>query len=230
MGLSDKVCVCGDARQGIYHQDGLDIGARMQLDLYELKKHYRIGPRIARVADRLMPPKAGDLSLEQTCNYNAAQFGESTAEMHVCSTVDEQFEKLMDNLRVQVLAFAGDHIGILCARRSTAQDLYTRFQGTEFEDDVDLYHGKGTGFGEGKIIHIMTLHSSKGTEFRAVHLFATEELTSPHFRRTTLAYTGVTRAKTVLRAYRTGSTTEKVRAAFTDPKHVDVGDIFPGAP
>jgi len=61
--LSDKICVSGDIRQGIFHQDGLNIGEKLGLKSYVLEKHYRIGQRIARVADTLLPPETGMPSL-----------------------------------------------------------------------------------------------------------------------------------------------------------------------
>jgi len=225
--LSDKICVSGDIRQGIFHQDGLNIGEKLGLKSYVLEKHYRIGQRIARVADTLLPPETGMPSLEQSSNYNAKLYGTSTAEMHSCSSKDAEFEKMIEELKVQVLAFQGDHIGVLCAKRETAKDVYSRFQGTEFANQVEIYGGPGTGFGDGKTIHVLTLHSAKGTEFRAVHLFATEEWKKHPFNRTTLAYTAITRAKTALRAYRTGDTSHRLEAAFARPKHVEFDELFP---
>lgn len=66
--LSDNVCICGDARQGIYQRDGLDVAAKLGLQQHVLKRHFRIGQRVARVADRLMPPEDGQNSLEATSN------------------------------------------------------------------------------------------------------------------------------------------------------------------
>lgn len=223
--LSDKICICGDLRQGIYHNDGLAIVEKMNLRRYTLKRHYRIGQRIAQVADRLMPPADGEASLEATSNYNAKLYGASSANMHECSDRDEQFMRLKDILSVQLDAFKGDSIGLLCGKKDTVTEVVDFFKGTEFEKYLASV---ADGFGDGRVIHVMTMHSAKGLEFRSVHMFGVEELKYYPLNRTKLAYTAITRAKTALNAYRSGPTRAALEAAFAEPKHIELDDIFPG--
>ncbi|PXV52085.1 UvrD/REP helicase N-terminal domain-containing protein [Dyella jiangningensis] len=181
LSLSENVCVCGDIKQGIYQRDGLDIAADMGLEKHTLTRHYRIGQRIAQVADRLLEPPSPAQSLEATSNYNPKIQGTPSAELHRCIDRDEQFSKLCELLAVQLVAFTGEKIGIFCGKRSTAAELAERFEGTEFEKNV-CYHATDTdGFASDARIHIMTMHSAKGVEFRAVHLFGIE-VNRPVFR------------------------------------------------
>lgn len=226
--LADKVCICGDTQQGIYHKDGMSVGQRLGLTSYRLKTHYRIGQEIARVADRILPQAEGHPSLAASSNYNASVQGESSATLHKCADRAAQFDEMFQRIEVQLKAFPGDWIGILCAKRDTTQEVYERFKGTSLESKVHIYGGSEGGLGPGPI-QIMTMHSSKGLEFRAAHLFGIEEMRHGPLSNPTLAYTAVTRAKTTLHAYSTGRTSAEVEGAFAPPSLVDIKDIFPGA-
>jgi superfamily I DNA/RNA helicase len=226
--LSDNVCICGDPRQGIYNKDGMTAADRLGLKKHTLKTHYRIGQKIARVADRLIPPEDGQPSLEATCNYNPKAEGESSAEMHACADRNEQFQEMLDLITVQLDAFKDEMIGVFCGKKETLAELRQRFDATDIADTVCV-HGvdAGASFGGRRRIHVLTIHSAKGTEFRAVHLFAAEELRKFPMNRRQLGFTAVTRAKTALHAYRTGETNNPLENAFSRPSHIDLGDLFP---
>lgn len=226
--LSDRVCICGDNRQSIYHKNGLEVAAKLDLKEYQLVNHFRIGHEIARVADRLQPPADGTRSLEESSNYNLKEFGKSSAVMHPHESRDEQFVRMLDSIRIQLDAFSVDSIGIFCGRRETLGELRARFNATDLADMVAVYGvDKDASFTNGKRIYVMTLHSSKGTEFRAVHMFGVDELSSGGLQRTNLSYTGVTRAKTSLAAYRAGSTTIKLEHAFSVPAQFSFENLLP---
>lgn len=227
--LSDNVCICGDARQGIYQRDGLDVAAKLGLQQHVLKRHFRIGQRVARVADRLMPPEDGQNSLEATSNYNPKEQGASSAAMHSLGSRDDQFSKLLELVRVQLDSFVGDTIGIFCGTKDSLVDLRERFNATDLAEKVSV-HGvdDDSTFMDGRPIHALTIHGAKGTEFRAVHLFATEDLLKFPMNRRRLGFTAITRAKTSLNAYRTGETNKPLENAFAEPKHFDLDDLLPG--
>ena len=215
--LSDRVCICGDSRQGIYNRDGLNVAGTLSLQQHVLTRHFRIGQKIARVADRLLPPAGGTPSLEDTSNYNPKTQGESSAKMLQCASRDEQFNQMVDFIRVQLDAFNDDTIGIFCGTRETLAELRERFNQTDLAEYV-FVHGidENATFNGERRIHALTIHGAKGTEFRAVHLYATEDLANFPLNRSRLAYTAITRAKTSLLAYRTGPTNVRLENAFSE--------------
>ncbi|CAG9171637.1 UvrD-helicase domain-containing protein [Cupriavidus respiraculi] len=228
LSLSDNVCICGDERQGIYQRDGLSVADKLGLNQHRLDRHFRIGHKIARVADRLQPPDDGTKSLENSSNYDMKLYGESSAKLHPKESRDAQFTRMVELLRIQLDAYTGDSIGIFCGRTETLHELRARFNETDLSDTVSVYGvDSDARFTNGKRIHVMTLHSSKGTEFRAVHMFGIEELATPGLQRTRLSYTGVTRAKTSLNAYRSADTTVKLEHAFAEPAAFTLEDLLP---
>lgn len=226
--LSDNVCVCGDDRQGIYQQNGIQISELENLEAYHLDKHFRIGQAIAKVADRLMPPADGATNLEDTCNYDPAVQGKSTAELHPCDSREAQFDLMIEKIRLQLDAFNGDSIGIFCPKQEDRSELRDRFDNTDLIDSA-FVHGVDdqATFSSTKPIHVLTLHGSKGTEFRCVHIFGAENLTRFPLNRTKLSYTGVTRAKTALNVYRTGQTTVKLENAFAKKQLFSLDNLLP---
>lgn len=227
--IAENICVCGDLKQSIYHQDGLKAAEALELKKYSLSSHYRIGHRIARVADRLLPPLTPGESLEATSNYDERKLGTSSAKLHTLPSRDEQFEKMLEILNIQVAAYAGDRIGILCGKRSTAKYVHQRLLDTDLAATSCCHLVDGTDFTNDAQVHVMTMHSSKGVEFRAVHMFGIEELRDGPLNNHTLSYTAVTRAKTALNAYSTGATNPELEHAFAEPRHMTIDALFPGA-
>ncbi|RYH66144.1 MAG: superfamily I DNA/RNA helicase [Alcaligenaceae bacterium] len=227
LSLSDNVCICGDARQGIYHRNGLDISHALGLSHHLLQKHFRIGHKIARVADRLMPPAEGAESLESSSNYNVKIYGESSANLHALESRDDQFAAMIELIRIQLDAFKDDTIGIFCGTKESLHDIRERFNQTDLSDKI-FVHGvdDGASFGGGRTIHALTIHGAKGTEFRAVHLFGIEELKDFPMNRRRLGFTAITRAKTSLNAYRTGETNSPLENSFSQPTHFGLDDLL----
>lgn len=226
--LSDNVCICGDDNQGIYQKDGLEAINQLNLEMHILKRHFRIGHNIAKVADRLCPPAAGEPGLEATSNYNLRIQGESSAKMHTCSSINEQFSLMLELIRVQLDAFIDDSIGIFCAKKEHVSDLKARFSATDLSELV-VAHGleSDASFSSNKKIHILTIHAAKGTEFKSVHVFRAEELKFYPFNRRRIGYTAITRAKTALNVFLTGETNKPLENAFSTPAHIDIDDLFP---
>lgn len=225
--LSNNVCICGDARQGIYHKDGLAVEESLGLTRHTLKRHFRIGQRIARVADRLLPPAEGFDTLDATSNYNPKTQGESSAKMHVCEDRIGQFTQMLRLLHIQVDAFKGDKIGIFCGKKEVLEELKIRFDDTDLANLVCV-HGldEHAGFGTDHPIHVLTIHSAKGAEFRAVHIFGAEDLKHFPLNNRELGFTAITRAKTALNVYRTGDTNKPLENAFAEPSHFELSDLF----
>jgi superfamily I DNA/RNA helicase len=225
--LSDNVCISGDARQGIYQRDGLSAIEELGLTPHELRRHFRIGHRIARAADRLIPPPEANDSLEATSNYNPKVQGESSAVMHSLASREEQFFRMVELIRIQLDAFRDDNIGVFCGIRDSVAELRSRFDGTDLGDLTAVHGVDGdASFSSQKRIHVMTIHAAKGTEFRAVHIFGAEDLADFPMNRRRLGYTAITRAKTALNVFRTGTTNSPLENAFAEPSHIEIDDLF----
>lgn len=228
--LSPNFCICGDNRQGIFKKDGLSVASQFPGVIQKtLKTHYRIGPRIAEVAERQCPSPEGQRSLIDTSNYNKTISGESTAELHVCADRDEQFALMMKWLLLHMDAFPDEALGVLCVNQKTRNELRDRFHASNLKN-LTCFHGMETGasFSSQDVrIHIMTIYSAKGAEFRSVHIFGAEDFAVGPAQRTSLGYTAITRAKTALHAYVTGKTAPAFLAAFSAPRHVEVDALFP---
>lgn len=225
--LSQRVCICGDTKQGIYHKDGLGIAEKLELQRHALTRHFRIGHRIASVADKLLPVAEGVQSLEATSNYDSSKSGDSRATMRKFNSREEQFTAMLDTVRVQLDAYNGETIGIFCCKNESLAELRERFYATELADDVCVHKFDEKPDFTGKHrIHVLSVHSAKGTEFRAVHMYGIEEMGKHPFNRSTLAYTAITRAKTALDAYCTGETSKRLENAFAQSAHFDPEDLF----
>ena len=149
--------------------------------------------------------------------------------MHQDGSRDQQFEKMVEFLRVQLDAFKEDNIGIFCGTRDSVAELRRRFDTTDLAG-LTAVHGvdEDSTFSSTKRIHVMTIHAAKGTEFRAVHIFGAEDLANFPLSKRRLGYTAITRAKTALNVFRTGATNKPLENAFAEPKHMEVDDLFPG--
>lgn len=227
--LSENVCISGDENQGIYRRDGLSAIDKLGLAPHYLRQHFRIGQKIARVADRLCPNDNKSNGLEATSNYNPKTQGESSAKLIVCFDVDDQFKRMCEIIEIQLDAFKDDNIGIFCGKKESLIELREMFLDSNLSDLVAV-HGldDSAGFHSEKRIHIMTIHSSKGTEFRAVHIFKAEDLNHYPLNRTRVSYTAVTRARTALNVYRSAETNKNLDSAMSEPKVFHIDDLFSG--
>ncbi|HGU6444483.1 TPA: UvrD-helicase domain-containing protein [Citrobacter amalonaticus] len=225
--LSDNICICGDDNQGIYRRNGLEVIDKLKLTPHRLNRHFRIGQKIARAADRLCPLDNPTESLEATSNYNIRTQGESSANLHVCASKKLQFDKMIEFIKIQLDAFKDDNIGIFCGKRETLVDLKERFKASDL-DELVVFHGvdEEASFISEKRIHVMTIHAAKGTEFRAVHIFNAEDLANHPLNRSRIGYTAITRAKTSLNVYRTEHTNRKFENAFSEPQAFTIDDLF----
>lgn len=225
--LGRRVCICGDVRQGIYSKDGVLIVEELGLEKHNLINHYRIGHEVAKIADFLMPPGEGEQSLLATASYNVETQGASNATLVECESVDKQFSEMLLRIRVQLDAYPDERIGVFCCRNETAMDLKNCFESTDLTSLVAV-HGVDdeSVFSDSVRICVLTIHSAKGAEFKAVHIFGAEQLSSYPFNRTKLAYTAVTRAKTSLTVYSSGSMSAAMNSAFAKPKDIALSDLF----
>lgn len=224
--LSNNISICGDGRQGIYNKNGLEISQKLELQTHSLTEHFRIGHAIAKVADKILQPADAADSLEATSNYDLDRYGEASVKVHLCDDREHQFDAMISNISIQLDAYPDETIGIICASRNTRADLAARFNQTELANNVCAHGLDQNPDFNSRRVHILTAHSAKGTEFRALHIYAAEEFASGPFRRSKLSYTVVTRAKTSLNIYKTGNTTPVLESALAEPMHLDLKDLF----
>lgn len=227
---SPRVTIAGDTRQSIYKGDAMQVVERLGFQPKPLSAHYRIGKAIARVADRLLPPaKPGD-ALEATTNYDESRL-KSRAQHKSFADRKAQFDAMHVELRGQRRAYPGEALAVLIPRKATFAELRGYFQGTGLEAEI-AYHDEDSDpalFSSGAMIHVMTVAGAKGTEFRAVHIFACEDAQGPQDT-PEFWYTAVTRAKTTLVAYSSSASHRPVSArllsAFAENENPTIDDLF----
>lgn len=214
--LSDRVTVCGDSKQTIY-QSGETVNELESLGFFktELKFHYRIGHEISRAADRALQPINDDHRLNSNSQYREDEL-QSRIELVEYPTRRSQFDAMLKNIELQLRSYPGEGIGIIVPKRNMVDELQQLFSGTNLRTSV-AYHSKDGAentFQSGKLIHVIPLKSAKGVEFRAVHLFGLEELKFPQHRRE-LLFVAITRAKTRLNGYHSGTILGSVSTSFS---------------
>ena len=194
--LTPSVMVAGDARQSIYSGSGVAAAKQLQFALKELQFHYRIGKEICRVADIIYPPDEDQPTLSQRCQYDERL--PSTVEPIPCRDMNEQCAKLVENVRLQLKSYPGDSVGVLMPtfKHGVLDTVRAHLNNAEFSNLVEYHSGEeGREFPEGKRVFVLTCHSAKGMEFRAVNLVAAERMFSGPLSKRTLQFTTVTRAK-----------------------------------
>lgn len=201
--IAERVNAAGDSRQAIWdHKEGLPAVSSMIGRTIELKKHYRIGRKICKFADRILPPKSGDPPMLEGCNYDEAARESNVSDVS-CRDLQAQCDECVEKLRQQVRYIADEPILVL-ARTIDARDTFW----STIEDDDELGEramvqqaDEYQPFGPDSLIRVMTVASAKGSEARAVHILCADEYGSD---RRELAFTAVTRAKTEVTLYHSG--------------------------
>ena len=224
--LSPSVMVAGDARQSIYAGKGVSAAEQLGFECKELQFHYRIGKAICSLADVVYPPDPGNPTLLQRCQYDEKL--PSTAEPVECQDINEQCTKLVENVRVQLKSYPGDSVGVLIPsfKNGTLDAVKTALDGAEFAELVEYHGADGRDFPAGKRVFVLTCHSAKGMEFRAVNLIAAEKMAQGPLSKRTLLFTTVTRAKTSLLVYYTDRLPASMDTAFADEEVPDLNSIF----
>jgi len=219
--LSENVSIAGDSRQAIYSGDALLKGELSSFVPKELKYHYRIGHAICTVADKLLP----DEPLLPRCQYKEAKL-QSTAELFRSESRAEQAQRIATRIQTQLKAYPGELIGIITPKKKGLQELRDYLTGSSLSEvayhDLDEFDNT---FSSDRAVHALTIHSAKGTEFRALHIFAAEDFKYPLHKRE-LLYTAVTRAKTSLSVHYTGKICAPLDSAMAKPADPNIDDLF----
>ncbi|MDF3822246.1 ATP-binding domain-containing protein [Leptospira sp. 96542] len=197
--FSNQISCAADARQGIYKHaaDGVEWLKRQVWDeSITLKFHHRNGPAILEVADKMMNGKFDHVSMLPTQQY---QGDRSTVDVE-CKPLNDQLIELRRRLVLQLGAFPGQLIGVLTPRGEELQHIVSALS-TDSELAGKFTNAHERDFDPEKPIWVCKAHSSKGLEFRCVHLVAADMVAQFHEYERRLAFTAVTRAKTSLVIY-----------------------------
>jgi len=200
--LAKTVCFSADERQGIYDADGNDLQwlQTMCSPVVHLTYHYRVGKKILAVADKIMEGKFGHEPMLPTSQYKEDEMP-STVEVVGGIPLQKQVEQAAERLTLQLKAYPGEQLGVLVPRRKEdlpkVWDLLSSHPGVK--DKITNAHGDE--FDPAKPIWVTSVHSSKGLEFRSVHLLCADTVSKFYDHARRVAFTAVTRAKTALIIY-----------------------------
>ncbi|QDT43487.1 Helicase IV [Gimesia alba] len=230
--LSERLFCVADERQKIYAgDDSLNTISDRVNETIKLQFHYRNGVNICRVADEIAKRWNGYRPLTESSNYSES-LNPSTVDCTRCSSLETQAHTIVSRLKHQITAFPDECIGILCPKREHMSTVWDVVSNSEHADDAFLLHGSaGDTFPADKKVIVSTFHAAKGLEFRALHLAGCEHLRRFGNNRR-MAFTAVTRAKTVLSVYHTDDLHGYFEAALaavepaTSPPSIDA--VFGG--
>lgn len=202
--LSEEVFAVGDNNQRIYKANGSLGYLETICNVADpLTFHYRNGMSICRLADGIMNTQHDGLAA--TCNYDEAAYPSSVQRFSGLS-IAKQVERAIPDLETQMFAYPDQWIGVLAPLKKDVVAVYAALAKSKLSDLVQLqkYDEGYDALDRQRPIVVSTMHSAKGLEYRATHLFALDHIGAlDHHQR--LAYTAVTRAKTSLSLYHDGS-------------------------
>lgn len=201
--LSHRISAAGDARQRIWqHREGIPTIEEHVSRVFRLKGHYRIGRKICELADQILPPRADESALIDNCNYDE-RARPSVIRNVDCADTSDMISRCIERIRTQRRYISDEPIGIITIRREIRDAFWDRLTAEPDLNPIAVIQRSDdyAPFDEEGLIRVMTAHSAKGSEFRAVHILSAEEFTA---YRKELAFTSVTRTKTELDLYHVG--------------------------
>jgi superfamily I DNA/RNA helicase len=193
--LTHRINAAGDSRQRIWkHKEGLPTIEAMVDRKVTLEQHYRIGIKICDFGDQVLPPKMGEPSLSEGCNYDEEARPSSVLAIPSVD-MNAQFDECIDQIKEQRRYITDEPIGVLTISGEVRDKFWDRLveQGELVDISIRQRQDEYQPFGPNSLVRVMTVASAKGSEFRAVHLLEAENYGTG---RRELAFTGVTRAKT----------------------------------
>lgn len=190
--LAERLVLAADSRQSIYRvsqtaglMDNLVGG-----NVVRLKYHYRSGHNICVVADGVLKDANTYPRIAGECKYDEKARPSSIVKKP-CANFHEQITMIIGKLEEELALYPGEKIGVLFPKNH---------QVAEFENAL-----AASGLPEKNRILCCTLHSSKGWEFRSVHIGGCEVLHQMRATQKRLAYTGILRGKTSVTLYFSGN-------------------------
>ncbi|MRG98576.1 ATP-binding domain-containing protein [Polyangium spumosum] len=194
---ASNLFIVGDDRQLIYENAaGLDEISKLipAKDRKVLRFHYRNAPQICDLADRFAKVSRGHVAIKPTSNYPGPP---GRVRIHR-QPLRQQFEQIVESLKLQLDSYPGEYLGVLCTRNDILNQFWEYIGNSELAGQAYKL-SEGVGWDDERHVVCCTIHSAKGLEFRVVHLPSFESNKGREQRN--LAYTAVTRAKTALDIY-----------------------------
>lgn len=196
-----RIFAVGDNNQRITEKTGAlqrlqELGATR----IDLKHHYRNGIKICRVADGIKNLIDNAAGMEATSNYDEASFP-STVDVLGGIDLAAQVAEAIPRIKVQMQAYPGEMIGVLCPRVAELIEVADLLSKSEIAAEIQVQRaGAYVAIYPDQPVIITTVQGAKGLEFRAVHMVAADML-KRYPTQKNLTYTAVTRAKTTLVVY-----------------------------
>jgi superfamily I DNA/RNA helicase len=200
--LANRFNFAGDSRQRIWNQrEGLSAAKAMAEETVELKLHYRIGEKICEYADQILPPKAEQAPLIEGCNY-PEKLRPSSVETVQCADRAEMTHLCIKKVKDQLRYITEEPIGIIGPFNEALDITMEALRADPLLRQVSVRQKSEEyqAYDDSSRVRVMTVHSAKGSEFRAVHLLDGQAFKA-HNRE--LSFTAVTRAKTEVSVYHT---------------------------
>ncbi|WP_313248662.1 ATP-binding domain-containing protein [Stenotrophomonas acidaminiphila] len=192
------VAAC-DSRQKIFDgKDCIDVLEKKVEVCKELKYHFRNGRSICRAADEIMKDQSGYSPMTGGSQYNEEEYP-SDVTINNGLGIEAQAAAIAERVSKQLDAYPGDKIGIIVPKVSDLDELFGILLGTSISSS--LTRCGSSDFQPSRSVWLSTMAGAKGLEFRAVHMAGLDCMSKmgPNQRR--LAFTSITRAKTVLSLY-----------------------------
>ncbi len=200
--ITDHLFVVADSKQKIYDgEDSLTTAIKLVDEVKNLTHHYRNGHRICEVADEIGKRVSDYQPMFSTSNYKENEY-KSEAKLVSCQDLKQEVDFLLSKLEAQLKAYPDANLGVLCPTNKDIDVLWNEISGKEIAELFSKKTDDGVLiFSDDKRIYLCTVHSAKGLEFRAVHIFRSESFKKFRNNRYELTYVAVTRAKTSLTTY-----------------------------
>ena len=200
--ISKRIFAVADSRQKVYRgEDPIQTIERIVDQTHTLKYHYRNGLKICEFADCLAKKEKNYNKLQSTANYNEEE-NPSSVDIFQCSSMDDECKKIFDRIELQLKTFPNELIGVVCPRKSELVQIWDYVKNTPLKSKILLQTNENeySRIEDGKPIVLCTVNSSKGLEFRAIHIAGCEYLKRFAAQRN-MSFMGATRAKTSLSLY-----------------------------
>ncbi|WP_418320467.1 ATP-binding domain-containing protein [Piscinibacter sakaiensis] len=198
--LAKNLSCAADLRQGIY---GAGSAGTPWLKSHAwhapitLQLHYRVAPAILEVADKIMDGKFDHKPMLETHQYKGDP---GNVEVVAGMGLADQIKSAIPKIVKQIAVYPGQIFGVLVPlRKDVEQVVDLLLAAAELSGQVTNAMSKD--FDPTLPVWVSTVHSSKGLEFRGVHVVAADTMAEFREHERRVVFTAVTRAKTALNIY-----------------------------